>query len=698
LAAASNFVPPTPAQLAALFPNVEITSLIGKGGMGAVYRGLQKKLNRQVAIKILPPEIGRDASFAERFTREAQALARLSHPNIVTIHDVGQAGDFYYFVMEYVDGANLREIIRGGDCAPQQALAIVQQVCDALAYAHSLGIVHRDIKPENILVDGAGKVKIADFGLAKLVGSDTPNVSLTGTEQVMGTWRYMAPEQMENARQVDHRADIYSLGVVFYELLTGEVPMGRFHPPSEKVQVDVRVDEVVLKTLEREPTRRYQHASHLRSDIDQCSSGNGKSFARQQDKVDRGSRTGSRSWAVLSWMLVGMIALAGVLSAVSVGVYLLSYTDHPSSVNDPNASLSEDERIERAETLTGEGYQLWGQQQLAPAIAKFTEAVALDPQSAQAWNGLGWAKFNGGQSAEAIPAFEKCLELEPEHPAALNGLGQIYLSMGEFEKAETYLLKASRQASASWVGLGRLYLLTGKYDEAQSWLQKVIGEMPNDPILKRMLEAATKKELPDDLRQLIAPPSKEHQVETASAARAWQLANEGKLRSAEIAFRRVLAKNPNDASALNGLGFCLLNSGKTASAKEYFEKCLKINPQEIGALNGLARCLKAEGKTDEAIFLWEKVREMPQNAPAATVLLASTYMEQGEYAKALPLYEELASAYPGSAQYREALKAARKGIEKKEAEATPEAEAAPEAKAAAEAEAAAEVEKTKDAD
>lgn len=267
----SGFVPPTPEELARLFPQLEVLELLGKGGMGAVYKARHPGLDRLVAIKILPSEISHDPAFAERFQREARALARLSHPNIVAVYDFGQAEGLYYFVMEFVDGANLRQMIRTGNLASEEALAIVPQICDALQFAHDEGIVHRDIKPENILIDKKGRVKIADFGLAKLLGEPELNHALTGTHQVMGTLRYMAPEQMQGSRQVDHRADLYSLGVVFYELLTGELPMGKFAPPSKRVQIDVRLDDVVLRALEQHPEHRYQHASEIKSDVETVS-------------------------------------------------------------------------------------------------------------------------------------------------------------------------------------------------------------------------------------------------------------------------------------------------------------------------------------------------------------------------------------------------------------------------------------------
>ncbi|TWU11416.1 Serine/threonine-protein kinase PknB [Symmachiella macrocystis] len=276
---AGGFVPPLPTLLAKHFPQLEILALLGQGGMGAVYTARQKKLDRLVALKIIRPESANDPAFAERFNREARTLARLSHPGIVAVHDFGEVvmsqsdlgeetpSALYYFVMEFVDGANLRHLIAGGDLSAVQSLAIIPQICDALQFAHEAGVVHRDIKPENILLDRSGRVKIADFGLAKLASGSELDFTLTGTHQVMGTPLYMAPEQMEGSNTVDHRADIYSLGVVFYEMLTGHLPLGQFDPPSQQIEVDARLDKVVLRALAREPDRRYQHAGEISEQV-----------------------------------------------------------------------------------------------------------------------------------------------------------------------------------------------------------------------------------------------------------------------------------------------------------------------------------------------------------------------------------------------------------------------------------------------
>lgn len=284
--------PLTREQLAGSFPHLEILECLGRGGMGVVYKARQKSLNRVVALKLLAPERVQDAAFAERFAHEAQALARLSHPNIVTIHDFGEAGGFYYLLMEHVDGVNLRQLLCTRKLKPEEALAIVPPLCDALQYAHERGIVHRDIKPENLLLDTEGRIKIADFGIAKMLWADhggadpesgarrpvespdedaAPGSALPGVTTA-GTPGYMAPEQSAAPHTVDARADIYSLGVVFYEMLTGELPGTQLQPPSRKVLIDVRLDEIVLRALERTPELRYATAAELRTRVETLAS------------------------------------------------------------------------------------------------------------------------------------------------------------------------------------------------------------------------------------------------------------------------------------------------------------------------------------------------------------------------------------------------------------------------------------------
>ena len=329
--------PLSPAALAPHFPQLEILECLGRGGMGVVYKARQKALNRFVALKILAPERSTDPGFAERFTAEARTLASLNHPNIVTIHDFGESGGFYHLVMEYVDGVNLRQAMTAGRFTPEQALAIVPPVCEALQYAHDHGVVHRDIKPENLLLDQQGRVKVADFGIAKLLGSataggpgtaaadkvpaDAPPAGAGGPDTLgasaAGTPQYMAPEQRDRG-PVDHRADIYSLGVVLYELLTGETPKTSLEAPSRKIQIDVRLDEVVLRALAVAPELRFPTATEFRTRVEALTAP--ATPAPIQPPPAQAAAHSVRSihrslvpWALTyQWMAIGWVVLAGI--------------------------------------------------------------------------------------------------------------------------------------------------------------------------------------------------------------------------------------------------------------------------------------------------------------------------------------------------------------------------------------------------
>ena len=309
---AADWEPPTIEETARLFPNYEVLEIVGRGGMGAVYRARQLTLDRTVAIKLLPLEVSADQDFAERFKREARTMARLSHPNIVSVFDFGTTTEGHlYFVMEYVEGTTLHQLIKSTGLKPHQALEIIVGVCEALNYAHTEGVVHRDVKPANVLVDVRGRVKVTDFGLARLSGpSAAEQAGYTVTGTVLGTPDYMAPEQ-KRGMHVDHRADIYSLGVMLYEMLCGQVPQGVFDLPSRLVPVDERVDQVVVRAMHQEPDRRYQNTQEMRNEVQTISVAKSPNAKAPRP---RGSR---RHMAAM--------ALAGVaVAAVLVSVFLKS--------------------------------------------------------------------------------------------------------------------------------------------------------------------------------------------------------------------------------------------------------------------------------------------------------------------------------------------------------------------------------------
>jgi len=241
------------------FRGYEILNPVGHGGLGTVYRA--RDTQGQVALKILPKEFLRTPGSRERFRREFELLASLSHPHIVRCHDAGEEGEIGYLVLEYVDGVSLRERLKNGPLPFRQCLSIARQICDALAYTHERGVVHRDVKPENLLLQGEQFVKIADFGLTKLVAPACGSSLLTSTGSVLGTVAYMAPEQFDDAREVDSRVDLYSTGVVLYETATGQLPHGAPACPRE-------FDSVFRRALAKNPSDRYSSAVEFAADLD----------------------------------------------------------------------------------------------------------------------------------------------------------------------------------------------------------------------------------------------------------------------------------------------------------------------------------------------------------------------------------------------------------------------------------------------
>ncbi len=284
-------------------PGYELLQLVGKGGMGEVHQATQLSLQRTVAVKLLKHELASDVQFVSRFEKEGAALATLRHPHIVSIVDRGKAGDTYYLVMEFVDGPSLREKMRDRDFDTNRALITMLLVARAIEYAHGRGVIHRDLKPENILFDeqAGGIPKVTDFGLAGLDESFGPQQrNLTQTHVSMGTASYMAPEQAVDAKSAGPRADLYSLGVMLYETLTGELPVGQFDPPSvKKPGLDKRLDAIVARCLKPSPDDRYPSASALIADLEKVVQLNSSalSFSKEtptQRLLRRGLEIGKR--------------------------------------------------------------------------------------------------------------------------------------------------------------------------------------------------------------------------------------------------------------------------------------------------------------------------------------------------------------------------------------------------------------------
>jgi eukaryotic-like serine/threonine-protein kinase len=320
-------------------------ALLGAGGMGQVYRARDPVLQRTVAVKVLSPAATDDRELVARFGREARAAAALHHPNIVAVFDSGTDGDLHYLVMEYVDGQSLARLLRQeGMLEPGRVAEVGRQVCQALVAAHAVGLVHRDITPGNVLVDPAGLVKVADFGIAKLAAATT----MTGDGMVLGTAAYLAPEQAQG-RPVDGRSDLYGLGCVLYELLTGAPPFAGDSPvvvaarqvteqpipPSDRnPRVGAALEAVVLTALAKAPADRYQSAAAMAQDLDRIVADAGSAplgDAHRGSPTDRlpgsiptGAATMPMTSAALrrpGWIPWALVAAVGIVALVAVALW-----------------------------------------------------------------------------------------------------------------------------------------------------------------------------------------------------------------------------------------------------------------------------------------------------------------------------------------------------------------------------------------
>lgn len=241
----------------------QILSKIGQGGIAEVYKALQTSLQREVAIKILSSGLIRDSEIVKRFERESLLIGRLNHPNIVHVIDKGIQGNRYYFVMEYVNGYDFKVVINNANITLEVKMEMLVQVCKAIDFAHKNGVIHRDIKPANILIDRQGNAMVADFGIAQL--RDKTDIEVTSSDVIMGTVAYMSPEQKFSSANVTGATDIYSLGIILYEICCGKKPQGHFKMPSQlNPKVPAAVDAIVMKCLEENPGDRYETAGALK--------------------------------------------------------------------------------------------------------------------------------------------------------------------------------------------------------------------------------------------------------------------------------------------------------------------------------------------------------------------------------------------------------------------------------------------------
>jgi predicted Ser/Thr protein kinase len=382
----------------------DVKEEIARGGMGVVYKGYQPSLDRWVAIKTLPIDLAGDRDLVARFQREAEAMVRLNHANIVQIIDRGEDSGQYYFAMEFVEGPSVKDLLKKDTIDTDKLFDMLTQTCDGLEYAHKKGLVHRDIKPANLLFEEkTGTVKIADFGIAHFSKKDEDMLTLTADNVGMGTMNYMSPEQKVNAKTVDHRSDIYALGVIIYEGFTGKLPLGKFKLPSEvNPKLPRQLDVIVQKCLEAEPDERFESCAVLKAALLGAKAAtNDKTLKRSmRDALDRTLTAVSPKGNKTVGCFILLFVLLVVFGAVGV-VGFLFWKSSAAKQRLTRASKAELAALERAKNLGADHGAGKSSFEDGEQIVRTSESLPADAKAAQLEAAAG--KFNAA-SLSAIDA------------------------------------------------------------------------------------------------------------------------------------------------------------------------------------------------------------------------------------------------------------------------------------------------------
>ena len=634
-----------------------LVSELGDGGMGIVYKAYDERLRRFVAIKVMRPEYVQSEASRRRFLREARSAAAVSHPYIAAIHDADEQDGILFIAMEYVEGSNLRELLRNGPYPVRDALHRGCEIAEGLAHIHAAGITHRDLKPGNIMVSSDGHAKILDFGLAKLVADgDVENSSLLtvtledpGRSIRAGTPTYMSPEQVRG-ETVDHRSDIFAFGSTMFEVLTRQSLFGR-HSQHETLNAILRdaalpvsglnsevppeLDWILEKCLAKNPRDRYQDSRDLVVDLEHLrwrwesgatptpdSNGNAKTAPPSAipsehspvppevntpvfntvNRVEEKKKKTQRILKRLVWVLVGV----GVVSLASVWVVpkIVRPPDStPSSTSggaDPSSHILYERGLHylREESETAPS--------LDNAIHMFNRALAADSSVAVLWAALGeaqWMHFQLSKEAphqeEAKAAVARALALDPQNAEAFNAMGRGFLAQSSYAEARDALKQAvayDRMHDFAWANLGRAYQGLQNYDEGRKAILRAI-----------------------ELR----PQSFRHRLSLGNFYRAFQ---EKEL--AIAAYHQALELKPNSSYAWNNLGTVLLQQSSYDAAIEAFKKAIEIDANNLEARSNLGTTLffkkdytAAEQEYQHAITLAPKALVYYENRIDALIKL-----------------------------------------------------------------------------
>jgi len=630
-----------------------IVDKIGAGGMGEVYLAEDTKLDRRVALKFLPANLANNADMRSRFTREAQAAAKLDHPNIVTIHEVGEYSGRPFFAMQFIDGRAL-DVYCGDESLPiARIMQLVAQVAEGLGKAHSVGIIHRDIKSSNIMVDGDACPRILDFGLATVQGGE----ALTRTGSTLGTISYMSPEQAQG-REVDHRSDLFSLGVVLYEVIAGKAPFRRSNDAATlqaivsdapeplaryKNDIPAELERIVSKALAKNPAERYQSAADFAADL------------RTMGRLIDADSSGSSRVIAASHPSVAVLPFANMSADPENEYFSDGLTEEVLNVLAKNPGLKVTGRTSsfafkgKQEDLREIGHKLGVETLLEGSVRKAGNRVRITAQLVKVSDGFHiWSEtydrvlddifavqdniakeVSKAMNVTLIGVNETARRVDPES-YALTLRGRHYSQQMTKESLATAIdifksaLELDPDNVQAWAALSIVYATRVAYGHAEN--------KDEQPLAREAAERALALD--------------ENSAE-AHTAMCWvYTALEMKLKEGIPHIRRAYELAPNNSMVVNGMATWEMILGNFDRAIAHAAKAAELDPLDPFAFREYGRILLFAGKIDDAIKMYRKALDMSPNMTSVRYGICMCYVQQGKHQEALDVVaDEKLSGY-----------------------------------------------------
>jgi len=678
-----------------------LVSALGSGGMGEVYLAHDTRLGRHVALKFLPASLRKDAERLRRFQHEARAASTLNHPNVATIYEIGEAEGVTFIAMEYIDGVTLDKKISEGPVAASEILDISIQIADALDDAHGRGVVHRDIKSANIMITPRGQVKVLDFGLAKASAavdqqlSDVPTAVKTMPGLVMGTVQYMSPEQALG-KSLDARSDIWSVGVVLYELATGKKPFSGAtanetidnirHSQPEAIarfnyDIPAELERIVRKCLEKNPENRYQSARELMIDL--------KNLRRS---LEPGSTVTVKPRAGKSNLQIGMIAaVAAVVVIALLGVYFLKQSRQEQAQVTSAAKINSIAVLpfkplvitDRDETL-----ELGMADTLITKLSNVRQVNVRPISAVRKYTGLEQDAIAAGRDQQVDAVLDGVIQRAGDKVRVsvrfLRVSDQAQLWSGEFQEQMTEIFAVQDSISERVVSALALTLaggerqrlaknhtqnteayelyLKGRYHlnrltddgflKARDYFQQAIDRDPNYALAHAGLGEAyvnlggwnvttpkeafpNAREAANEALELDANLAEPHAIlGMVSFAYDWDW------KTAEQEFKKALELNPNSPDPHQWYSYYLTAMGRFEESLAQMERARELDPASLSKVAGVGEVLNLMGRTDDAIRQQEKALEMEPNSGFAQWALGNVYVHKRMYDKAIEQYKK----------------------------------------------------------